>query len=344
MEREQIGCLTPSEASLLSVAMAKAPPWLADRTILLTRAGSRAYGTSVPGSDSDFRGVAIAPLRHYLGFANSFERFVFDGQAEGEIEDLRVFMRAACNGEPQVLAVLFCDDCDVVRATESGRALRAARDRFLSKRMAKPFAGHARSIVTRWEKGQPVTSKEAATAVRLVRMLAEILVAGKVCVRRHDADELLAIRRAERPVEIERALREAADGLARVESWARNSTLPEQPDRDWLDGFCAAQVSRAGGERNMVNDAGDRLFTLAEIRATFWKALDGRGDVFFDNSEAARAEGDKPTIDFVWEDMQEVLMNPSSGTEPVQRRLARLANDATRLCNLYAKAFPRNTP
>ena len=259
MVREQIECLTPSEASLLSVAMAKAPPWLADRTILLTRAGSRAYGTSVPGSDSDFRGVAIAPLKYYLGFTQGFARFVFDGQVEGEIEDIRVFMRAACNGEPQVLAVLFCDDCDVVRATESGRALRAARDRFLSKRMAKPFAGHARSIVTRWEKGQPVTSKEAATAVRLVRMLAEILVAGKVCVRRHDADELLAIRRAERPVEIERALQEAVDGLARVESWARNSTLPEQPDRDWLDGFCAAQVSRAGGERNMVNDAGDRL-------------------------------------------------------------------------------------
>lgn len=241
MVNEQSEWLSPSEANLLSAAMVKAPPWLADRTILLTRAGSRAYGTSVPGSDSDFRGVAIAPLRYYLGFAQGFERFVFDGQAEGEIEDIRVFMRAACNGEPQVLAVLFCDDRDVVRATDAGRALRAARGRFLSRRMAKPFAGHARSIVTRWSKGQPVTSKEAATAVRLVRMLAEILVAGVVCVRRHDADELLAIRRAEQSVED--ALKEAAEGLARVDAWAAASLLPEQPDREWLDAFCAEQIA-----------------------------------------------------------------------------------------------------
>lgn len=241
MESERNEWLTPLETSLLSAALAKGPPWLAARTILLTRTGSHAYGTSVPGSDADFRGVAIAPLRYYLGFAQGFERFVFDGQAEGEIEDIRVFMRAACNGEPQVLAALFCDERDVVLATEAGRALRAARDRFLSRRMAKPFAGHARSIVTRWSKGQPVTPKDAATAVRLVRMLAEILVAGKVCIRRHDAAELLAIRHAAQSVE--GALREAADGLAYVDAWVASSPLPEQPDREWLDAFCAEQIA-----------------------------------------------------------------------------------------------------
>lgn len=234
--------LSPPEAALLSAAMAKAPPWLPDRTILLTRAGSRAYGTDVHGSDSDFRGVAIAPMRYYLGFAQGFERFVFDGDAEGEVEDIRVFMRAACNGEPQVLAVLFCDDRDVIRTTQAGAALRAARARFLSRRMAKPFAGHARSIVTRWSKGQPVTSKDAATAVRLVRMLAEILVAGKVCIRRYDADELLAIRRGDRPVED--ALREATAGLARVDGWVKASSLPEQPDRDSLDALCMDLIRR----------------------------------------------------------------------------------------------------
>ena len=222
-----------------------APPWLQARTILLTRSGSHAYGLATDESDLDVRGVAIAPLPYYVGFSRRFERYTFEGSTEGEVEDIRVFMRAACNGEPQVLPVLFCDASDVLHTTRAGDMLRATRDVFLSQRLVRPFTGHASSIVIRHERFGRITPKEAMTAVRLVRMLAEILVAGKVVVRRHDADELLAIRRGERS--IEDALKEARDGLSRVDAWKAKTALREQPDLHALDGLCTALVMGENG-------------------------------------------------------------------------------------------------
>lgn len=223
----------------IGALLRSAPPWLPSRLILLTRTGSRAYGLATEASDQDLRGVAVAPMPYYLGFAQGFERFTFEGAIEGEIEDVRLFMRAACNGEPQVLPTLFCDEADVLACTSSGARLRAAAPLFLSKRLAKPFAGHARSILVQAER-RSVTPKEAMTAVRLVRMLAEILVAGKVCIRRHDAEELLAIRRGARS--IHDALVEVRAGLDALPRWLSKASLPDQPDRVALNRLCCEIV------------------------------------------------------------------------------------------------------
>ncbi len=133
----------------------------------------------------------------------------------------------------------------MLHVTRAGEMLRSTRDVVLSQRLVRPFTGHASSIVIRHERFGRVTPKEAMTAVRLVRMLAEILVAGKVVVRRHDADELLAIRRGERS--IEDALKEARDGLSRVDAWKAKTALREQPDLHALDGLCTALVMGENG-------------------------------------------------------------------------------------------------
>jgi predicted nucleotidyltransferase len=59
--------------------------WLKDRTIYLTRHGSHAYGTNIPSSDIDIRGIAIAPKPFYLGFSKVFE------QAEQKDPDFVIF-------------------------------------------------------------------------------------------------------------------------------------------------------------------------------------------------------------------------------------------------------------
>lgn len=60
-------------------------PWLPERTILLTKSGSQAYGTSTPTSDLDVKGVAVAPKEYYLGFLKRFEQAEFREPADAVI-------------------------------------------------------------------------------------------------------------------------------------------------------------------------------------------------------------------------------------------------------------------
>lgn len=48
---------------------------LKDRTILLAKSGSRAYGMHRPDSDVDLQGIVIPPKEYFLGFANRIEQF-----------------------------------------------------------------------------------------------------------------------------------------------------------------------------------------------------------------------------------------------------------------------------
>lgn len=124
--------------------------WLRERTILLCRHGSMAYGTNIPGSDEDVRGVAVAPAASYLGIGAPFE------QAEEHDPDLTIFearkfisLAAACN--PNVVEVLFVDDGDRLLVTELGERLLTARDLFITKKAGETFGGYARGQLKRLE-------------------------------------------------------------------------------------------------------------------------------------------------------------------------------------------------
>jgi predicted nucleotidyltransferase len=108
---------------------------LYSHTILLTRAGSRAYGVHTPTSDLDIKGVAIAPADYFLGLetfeqADKQEHFkderflsllseeekevVKASKLEGSVYELRKFLKLALDGNPNILDVLFCRDEDVL--------------------------------------------------------------------------------------------------------------------------------------------------------------------------------------------------------------------------------------
>lgn len=106
-----------------------------NHTILLTRAGSRAYGTHTQNSDLDVKGVAIPPEEYVFGLdvfeqADSPEHFkdtrflnllteeerlaANKSKLEGSIYELRKFLKLALDNNPNILDVLFCRDEDVL--------------------------------------------------------------------------------------------------------------------------------------------------------------------------------------------------------------------------------------
>ncbi len=134
--------------------------WLPGRTVYLCRHGSHAYGTALPTSDEDFRGIAIPPASYYFG---AFDRFE---QAECKSPDLTVFdfrkfvsLASQCN--PNVIEILFVEDSDVLVRSTWAESLWSMRTLFLTKRVRHTFSGYAASQLGRirrhyrWLKNPP---------------------------------------------------------------------------------------------------------------------------------------------------------------------------------------------
>ena len=112
--------------------------------ILETRAGSFSYGTNVPGSDIDTRGIFVAPEEVYHGFVNNIEQFEkHTDEIDRCIYELRKFMKLASQCNPNVLELLFVREEDVLNIDWRGQMLRNNREWFLSKKCKHTYSGYA---------------------------------------------------------------------------------------------------------------------------------------------------------------------------------------------------------
>ena len=143
---------------------------LKPHTILLTLAGSRAYGTNTFTSDVDLKGVCVPPKEFYLG-TKRFEQadakdvmqcflndlpFELEQSAvaygmEGTVFEVRRFLALAAEANPNILDVLFCRDEDVLLSTPAGDLLRQHRQEFLTKKCLATFFGYSKSQMDRIE-------------------------------------------------------------------------------------------------------------------------------------------------------------------------------------------------
>lgn len=142
---------------------------LEERTILLTVAGSRAYGVHFPTSDVDVKGVAIPTRSYFYGYVDHFEQAdkpshlqsfisrmteeersaISSQKIEGSIYDIRKFMALATDNNPNILDALFCRDEEVRLCTPLGWRLREHRDLFLSAKCKFTFSGYAAAQLKR---------------------------------------------------------------------------------------------------------------------------------------------------------------------------------------------------
>lgn len=215
------------------------------RLILKMLSGSHAYGTAVEDSDTDYRGILIAPKKYYLGL-DSFEQYE-STDPDVVYYDIRKFLRLCLKGNPNILELLFATEHELV--TSYGQELIDLRYQFLTKRCATTYLGYAEDQLEKMQRSDAPSSRsekrtklvelygyDVKFAMHLVRLChtgIEVLRDGELNVRRPDAEELVEIRNGkysfpdmiEYSEELIQQMREAED----------HCTLPSKPDYDLVN-------------------------------------------------------------------------------------------------------------
>ncbi|MFI7444531.1 nucleotidyltransferase domain-containing protein [Nonomuraea indica] len=201
-----------------------------DDVILSVVVGSRAYGLDVDGSDTDRRGVYVAPTEDFwrLDKPPTHRDGPLPEQFSWEVER---FCRLALDANPTVLECLWSPIVEVV--TPFGARLLGLRSAFLSRRAQETFTGYADAQFRRLDPEAP-RWKQAMHMIRLLLSGLHLVRTGEPMVRVDGhRDRLLAVRRGELPW-AEVAAWQAA---LRAEVAASGSVLPDAPDRARVEDF-----------------------------------------------------------------------------------------------------------
>lgn len=233
--------------------------------ILVGYRGSIAHGMYVPNSDprsiddKDIMAVCIPGSAFYfadkfnknaetsVGFSNRgvYEKWI--REYDSVSYDVKKFVLMAANSNPNVLSLLYLPDQYYIHRTPLGQMLIDSRELFLSKQIYFAYTGYAHGQIHKMtamafegymgEKRKHLVeqfgydTKNAAHAIRLLRMGIELLNDGKMYVDRSkiDSPQLMDIKMGRWTIEQVKA--EADHLFKRAEGLYDRCTLPFEPDR-----------------------------------------------------------------------------------------------------------------
>ncbi|MEU9736357.1 nucleotidyltransferase domain-containing protein [Streptomyces sp. NPDC048002] len=215
-----------------------------DHTIYACVMGSRAFGLATDGSDTDRRGVFLAPTPLFWRFDKPPTHV--EGPAEEQFGwELERFCELALRANPNILECLHSPLVEYADST--GRELLGLRDAFLSRQAHDTFARYALGQRKKLEgdvrnHGAP-RWKHAMHLLRLLTSARDLLRTGTLTLDVGDLREpLLAVKRGEVPwPEVEAWMTRLAGEAERA---AERSPLPAVPDRRRVEDFLV-RVRRA---------------------------------------------------------------------------------------------------
>ena len=236
---------------------------LGNNVILLGLGGSHAYGTSVPESDLDIRGIATRRKEEILGLDN-FECFRNESTDTTIYSfDKAVEMMAKCN--PNVIELLGLKEEHYLHKSKIGEQLLERKDLFISKKAFKSFGGYAKGLrgeIERYRKSLILVSgicklsgvldeidkapkKISKSMMNLVRVYLtgiDILSKGEIITyRENDIDLLMSIRRGDYlsdRYEVTKEFNELIDEYEnQLNKAVEHSELPDKPDMNKIKAF-----------------------------------------------------------------------------------------------------------
>ncbi|MGW6157962.1 nucleotidyltransferase domain-containing protein [Streptomyces sp. NPDC055144] len=229
--------------------MTEALDLVRDHTIYTCVMGSRAFGLATDGSDTDRRGVFVAPTALFWRFEKPPTHA--DGPADEQFSwELERFCELALRANPNILECLHSPLVEHV--TDTGRELLALREAFLSRQVHATFTGYALSQRKKLDAdvrqyGAP-RWKHAMHLLRLLTSCRDLLRTGRLTLDvGEDREALLSVKRGEVSWDDVVARMQRLGGEA--EEAAARTPLPAEPDRarvaDFLFGVRRASALEA---------------------------------------------------------------------------------------------------
>lgn len=120
---------------------------LGNNIILLGLGGSHAYGTNVPTSDLDIRGVAIEKPEELIGYQN-FEQ-VINEKTDTTIFAFNKMIQLLIQNNPNIVEIIGLNPDQYLYVSKLGKELLDHKDLFLSQRCFYTFGGYARANLKR---------------------------------------------------------------------------------------------------------------------------------------------------------------------------------------------------
>ena len=106
--------------------------------LLIVIRGSHAYGTNIPGSDTDYAGVYIQHIDDILGFG--YKEQISDEKNDIVFYEIRRFLELVSNNNPNILELLNTPkDCILYKHPLFDKVLEN-NERYITKLCAKSFA------------------------------------------------------------------------------------------------------------------------------------------------------------------------------------------------------------
>lgn len=211
--------------------------------------GSRAYGLETDESDTDRRGVYLAPLEMQLSLFGAPEQFE-DNTEQSCYWELQKFLVMALKANPNILECLYSPL--VEKISPLGEKLLTLRDCFLSQMIFQTFNGYALSQFKKLEQDRrnqgEIRWKHAMHLLRLLLTGAAALREHRVPVRVDGSRErLLTVKRGELPwLEVDAWRQELHRDF---EHALQTTKLPERPDYEAVNAFLIMARLESGATR-----------------------------------------------------------------------------------------------
>lgn len=139
-------------------------------TIVKHLAGSQAYGTSTPTSDTDYRGIFVADKEYIISPFISVGEATDTSEEDTKFYELNKYMKLYMDGNPNVLESLWVEPSDIVQSTEMYDYLRSNAQSLLSTKIAYTYSGYAYNQAHRMQNHHSWMDKERHAETRLTEI------------------------------------------------------------------------------------------------------------------------------------------------------------------------------